>query len=123
MNHGSRDLSRKEKNMVNATLAIIYVGLNDSETHEQKFSTEKYISILKDVCRSYHVAFSMNELMGGYFHDDGTYVEEKTLMLMMFNAEGKIVHEIAKDLCVFFNQESVMVSSAPCELYYVKESI
>ena len=39
--------------------AEIYVGLNDAKTHKQIFEKEKYISILKNVCHSYHTAFSM----------------------------------------------------------------
>ena len=49
----------------------IYVGLNDSETRRQEFETEKYASILKTVCRSYHVSFSFALVQGGYIHEDG----------------------------------------------------
>ena len=103
--------------------ASIYIGLNDSETGVQKFATEKYLSILKNVCRSYHVAFSVQVINGGYFHEDGRYTEENTLVLTLLNIEEKTVIEIAKDLCAFFNQESVMVTSAPSSVIFVKEKI
>jgi hypothetical protein len=45
-----------------------YIGLNDSETCLQKFDSEKYISILKSACKSYKVAFAVQEINGGYFH-------------------------------------------------------
>ena len=38
----------------------IYVGLNNAETKEQTYETEKYLNILKDVCKNYHVAFSLD---------------------------------------------------------------
>ena len=101
----------------------IYVGLNDSVTHEQKFDTEKYVDILKDVCRNYHVAFSVYTVNGGYFHDDGSYVEETSLILTLMDTDKKIVEEIAKDLCVFFHQESVMVTASDSEVYFVEERI
>ncbi|MBE6110589.1 MAG: DUF3574 domain-containing protein [Erysipelotrichaceae bacterium] len=103
--------------------ASIYIGLNDSETGVQKFATEKYLSILKNVCRSYRVAFSVQVINGGYFHEDGRYTEENTLVLTLLNIEEKTVIEIAKDLCAFFNQESVMVTSAPSSVIFVKEKI
>lgn len=103
--------------------ASIYIGLNDSETGVQKFATEKYLSILKNVCRSYRVAFSVQVINGGYFHEDGRYIEENTLVLTLLNIEEKTVIEIAKDLCAFFNQESVMVTSAPSSVIFVKEKI
>ena len=101
----------------------IYIGLNDAETHEQRFDTEKYVSLLKGVCRSYSVAFSVHRIDGGYFHDDGTYVEEKTLALSMIDVDEGIVREIAKDLCAFFRQESVMVTSSPVDVVFVRETV
>ncbi len=35
----------------------IYIGLNDSDTQKQLFETDKYIDILKKVCRSYKTPF------------------------------------------------------------------
>lgn len=103
--------------------ASIYIGLNDSETGVQKFATEKYLSILKNVCRSYRVAFSVQVINGGYFHEDGRYTDENTLVLTLLNIEEKTVIEIAKDLCAFFNQESVMVTSTPSSVIFVTEKI
>ena len=101
----------------------IYIGLNDSETGVQKYDSEKYLSILKNACKSYKVAFSVQELSGGYFHEDGRYTEENTLMLMLLDAPEQIVTELAKDLCAFFHQESVMVTTAPASVVFIKETI
>ena len=38
----------------------VYVGLNDAFTLEQRYETEKYTSLLKKVCFSYHVPFSFS---------------------------------------------------------------
>ena len=83
--------------------AVLYIGLNDADTHEQKFGTDKYYRILRHVCRQYHVAVSVSLNEGSYFHEDGTYVEEKTLVLTMMGVTDETVREIARDLCTFFN--------------------
>lgn len=101
----------------------IYIGLNDAEDGVQKFETKTYLDILKNVCRSYGVAFSVHRLNGGYFHEDGRYTEENTLSLMLMNTPEETVTEIAKDLCAFFRQESVMVTAAPCSVVFVQERI
>ena len=101
----------------------IYIGLNDSDTHEQKMLTEKYVSLLKKVCFSYKVAFSVSIVNGGYFHEDGTYVEEKTLALMLMDVEESTVDAVAQDLCAFFNQESVMVTKTPAEVRFIQDSL
>ena len=101
----------------------IYVGLNDSEPGVQKFGTEKYLSILKNVCRGYRVPFSVQLINGGYFHEDGRYTEENSLKLTLVDISEEIIIEIAKDLCAFFNQESVMVTSSPSSVIFVNEKL
>ena len=60
---------------------------------------------------------------GGYVHDDGRYTEENTLQLMLLNAEESTVTEIAKDLCTFFHQESVMVTKSACSVVFIRDSL
>ena len=101
----------------------IYVGLNDAETHIQKFDTAKYLAILKTVCHAYHVAFSVHTVDGGYFHEDGSYVEETTLSVTLLDVPEETIDEIAKDLCAFFHQESVLVTTAASKAYFIKEEV
>ena len=96
--------------------AEIYVGLNDAKTHKQIFEKEKYISILKNVCHSYHTAFSYDVINGGY-------VEETSLKLLILGEDIELVREIAKDLCAFFHQESVMVVFSDAQVEFLQESI
>lgn len=105
------------------TQSTIYIGLNDSETGVQKYDTEKYLSLLKKVCHNFHVAFSVHRIEGGYFHENGTYVEETTLALLLMDTPEETVMNIAKDLCAFFHQESVMVTTSPCSAVFVKDDI
>ena len=99
----------------------IYIGLNDSQTKEQKFETEKYMSVLKSVCRNYHVAFSVDIESGGYYHDNGEYTEETSFVLIMINADRQVVQNIAKDLCSFFHQESVLVTESYIDGYFITD--
>ena len=99
----------------------IYVGLNDSQTMKQEHETEKYVSVLQQVCQAYRVPFSFTLSEGGYFHDDGTYTKEKSLVLSLIGAERDIAREIAGDLCAFFHQESVLVTEGQVESWYVRE--
>ena len=101
----------------------IYIGLNDAQTKEQKHETEKYMSVLKKVCRNYHVAFSVDIEHGGYFHDDGEYTEETSFILVLINADQKVVNEIAKDLCTFFHQESVLVTQNHIDGYFIRGNL
>ncbi|MBQ3384724.1 MAG: DUF3574 domain-containing protein [Erysipelotrichaceae bacterium] len=101
----------------------IYVGLNDSESMKQEHETEKYVKILKNVCYNYHVAFSFSVVQGGYIHEDGQYTQETTLVLTLIDTDNETVNEIAKDLCVFFHQESVMITESKIRAYFINERL
>jgi hypothetical protein len=105
------------------TEAKIYVGLNDATTKLQRYNTKTYIEVMKYVCQSYHVSFSFALLEGGYFHENGDYSQEHTLVLTLIDGEKHVVEAIAKDLCAFFNQESVLITESMVRAYYVKEKI
>ena len=101
----------------------IYVGLNDKDSREQEHDTGKYKSILKTVCKSYRTAFSMQVIEGGYFHDDGSWTEEQTLLVTLIGVPEDTVYEIAKDLCVFFNQESVMITGTAVHSFSIRDDL
>ena len=101
----------------------IYVGLNDSVTLTQLFDNEKYIKILKYVCTNYHVPFSFSLSQGGYYHESGEFTQENTLVLTLIDVSDDVANEIAKDLCVFFHQESVMITYGQSRMKMVRESL
>ena len=101
----------------------IYVGLNDSESRAQKFDTGKYMRILREVCRNYHVPFSFVTEEGGYIHEDGEYVQETSLVISFIDVDSALIEEIAKDLCVFFHQESVLITEGEIRAYFINEKI
>ena len=101
----------------------ISVGLNDAVTKQQEHPTKTYVAIMKNVCKSYHVAFSFIVSEGGYFHDNGDYTQEKTLVLCLLDPEMGVVDSIARDLCAFFHQESVLITESKVRAYYIKEKL
>ena len=101
----------------------IYVGLNDSVTMKQKLDTDRYINILKDVCRGYGVAFSFSLQEGGYFHENGDYTQENSLVITLIDGDSVLIEEIAKDLCAFFHQESVLVTETEINARYISASL
>ena len=101
----------------------IYVGLNDSVEKKQLLETEKYMSVLRNVCHAYNTPFSFGVEEGGYIHENGDYTRETTLVLTLIDVNKNIVNEIAKDLCTFFHQESVLITESIVRTYYVSESL
>lgn len=56
-------------------------------------------------------------------HENGQYTQEQTLVLTLIDVRKEIIEEIAKDLCVFFHQESVMITEGSVRAYFIKETL
>lgn len=101
----------------------IYIGLNDSETKQQKLATDRYAAILKEICRDFGVPFSFNVIDGGYIHDNGEYTEEKSIVLTFIDLPQETVDKIAKEVCVLFHQESVLVTTDRIRVRSIRERL
>lgn len=101
----------------------IYIGLNDVTTNTQLFENEKYIRVLRNVCYSYRVPFSFSMQEGGYIYESGEYARETSLVLTLIDAEKAVVDNIARDLCAFFHQESVLVTESQIQARFVRETL
>ena len=44
-------------------------------------------------------------------------------MLSLIDVDVQTVNEIAKDICVFFRQESVLITENEVRAYYVREKL
>ena len=56
-------------------------------------------------------------------HEDGSYTQEKSLILLLIDVDKETINEMAKDLCVFFHQESVMITEDQVRTFFVKERL
>ena len=101
------------------------MGLNDAVTKQQVHPTKVYVyvDVMKTVCRSYHVAFTFVISEGGYFHENGDYTQEKTLVISLLDPQDGVVDAIARDLCAFFHQESVLITESKVRAYFIKEQL
>ena len=111
----------QDKSASDLTQTQLYIGLNDMVTKEQTFDTSRYISLLKHVCVQYGTPFSFDVIEGGYIHDSGEYTEERTIVLTFIGVDHDTVDNIAHDLCAFFHQESVLVTTSNLQVRFVRE--
>ncbi|MFQ9772751.1 MAG: hypothetical protein ACLRX4_15140 [Oscillospiraceae bacterium] len=108
---------------LNMVESKIYIGLNDLSTNTQLFENEKYIRVLRNVCYSYKVPFSFQVQEGGYIYESGEYARETSLVLTLIDVDKAVVKDIAKDLCAFFHQESVLVTESHLQAHFVRETL
>lgn len=99
----------------------IYIGLKDKEKLMQLCTTEDFMEMVSGICADYRIAFSMNEQIGGYMMANGTYITENSLVMSISGFSQEQVLQLAEELRVKLNQETIMVSRERPELYLIKE--
>ena len=50
-------------------------------------------------------------------------VQEKSLQTVLLGASEEAVDEISKDICAFFNQESVLIVHDEVDSYFVRNAL
>lgn len=101
----------------------ISVGLNDKDENVQMFQTNELLQLVAHCCKGYGLPFSSYLQDGGYVFCNGKYISEKSVCIVIVDADEKLIDEIGKDLCAFLNQESVMVIVDEIDCYYISESL
>lgn len=101
----------------------ICVGLNDSTTDIQNFDTSKYIKVIEYVCKNNNMAFSLEQMRGGYCYENGSFTTENSLGITLINVTKEQANELASELCAMFNQESVLIFHDKVGAYYLADKI
>lgn len=101
----------------------LYLGLNDKDERVQKFRTERIMELAANCCKGYGLPFSSYAQEGGYVDQDGNYVREKSIALMLIDPSEALLEELSCDLCAFLNQESVMLTIEDIECRFISHSL
>ena len=56
-------------------------------------------------------------------YENGEYARENSLVLTLIDVEKSVVNDIAKDLCAFFHQESVLVTESQIQARFIRETL
>lgn len=90
---------------------IFSIGLNDQTTKKQVYTSkqaqQKIITILQQ--HNAITGYTLTTAKGGYKHADGTYINENSLILELFDKlPRKFAHTLCNDIKNALNQESVV---------------
>ena len=96
----------KNKTMEN-TKHILTIGLNDQHTKTQKYDTITAYKMIENILNEYTTGYTMYETNGGYKHDDGTFISEKSIRVELMFISQALVFIIANKIKETLNQESI----------------
>ena len=89
---------------------ILYVGMNDKDTHTQNINTLSAREIIMNTITGIGLdGATVSEAVGIYKHEDGTIVTEQTLRVEILFANDKQIKSICETLKQVLNQESIAV--------------
>lgn len=91
------------------TKYTLIMGLNDKDSKMQEISTVDAYKTVTNLCTSYTDGATIKEALGVYKHDNGVIVTETSLQIDLLFISKEQVLEIARQLKVLFNQESIVL--------------
>ena len=100
----------KKKNTIEKI--TLYMGLNDKDTKQQKFTKVESYKLLESILKIKGIDATVSEATGLYTHDDGTLVIEESMRIeILFFQKSKTnktrVLDLIATLKKAFNQESI----------------
>ena len=90
---------------------VMYLGTNDKDTNEPKFTADEAKQRLDQVLTRHFEGFTIQEANGGWTNEDGTVSHEYTLVIYLSGTTSDRVHACAAELLTEFNQSSVLIQS------------
>lgn len=87
---------------------ILYVGLNDKDTHTQKIDTLEAVKVVTNIITTNCGGGTIYNATGVYTHDDGSIVIESTLKIELFDAPEQTIMSTIDTLKTALNQESII---------------
>lgn len=92
------------------TLHRLYIGTNDKDTKQPVKNMLRFFEILHNVLNDLTEAYTMYHATGYYKHDDGTMVQEGTIIIELINYGELSLNALVKLLKYRLNQESIYVT-------------
>ena len=105
-------------NFDNSNLYRVFVGLNDAKAHKQLISDDDAMSIIKEYCYSNFEGATVSKGYGLYKHEDGTKVQESTIIVELFYIDDDAVEKFIKHVKYMLNQESIGVVKIPMQVTF-----
>ena len=96
----------------------IFIGLTDKNTNYQKIDTVSAIEIVKNVCISKKLGYTLFEANGGYKDSNSILHTEKTLVLEMDHITDDELHSVMADISKRLNTNALMYTKEDLEVVY-----
>lgn len=98
---------------------ILYLGLNDKDTKNQKITTKQALKKCNDLLLQYVEGATVYQANGIYKHLNSQTITEKTFIIELLFTNKTTVLKISNDLKKIFNQEAIAIQEESVNSYLV----
>ena len=96
----------------------VYIGLTDKDANYQKIDTDTAIEIVKTICITRALAYTIYETNGGGKDENGVLHTGKTLILEMDHITDDELHAVLADVSKRLNAGALMYTKENLEVVY-----
>lgn len=101
---------------------VMYVGTNDKDTYEPKYTEKEARDIVDGVCLKYFDGYTLQEATGAWTDEKDNITHEYTLVCYFDGADRDTVYKAADDVIDALNQNSVLIEENSIKMdYYSKK--
>lgn len=104
--------------MINDVQYEIFIGCNDQQTKEEVVSASELINTVSEFFTRERINYSVQQVEGGYLHENGKYVLENTLCVTIIGDQNLDIVKFAKGLSMYMNQECFMITRNKLKIEY-----
>ena len=97
---------------------VMYVGTNDKDTNQHKYTEEEARKIVDEMCLKYFELYTLQEATGSWKDEKDNTTHEYTLVCYFDDADEATVYKVADELIEALNQNTILIEKAPVVLDY-----
>ncbi len=97
---------------------VMYIGTNDKDTYEPKYTQEEAREIVDKICLSNFEGYTLQEATGSWVDEKNNITHEYTIVCYFDGADKETVYKTADEIIVALNQNTVLIERSEIDMDY-----
>lgn len=90
---------------------VLYLGLNDKDSHEPVMTRSEAKDVLEDILLQRFGGYTIQEASGGWVDVDGAVFREDSLAIYLSEVSEAETHALAQRLMEVFHQRTILIQA------------
>ena len=99
----------------------LYVGLNDKDTYEQKYTDDEAMNLVREIVTNIIGGATFSKSYGYWVDEFGNPTNESTIIIKITDCADDIIEAICMQINAALNQNCIMVEKTESKIAFVSE--